>query len=302
MPLPNQLMTEREREIAGRVHHLRRAVIKWSQPDLAQELGLTQNQLASIEYQRAPLRPGPASHLCQRFDISQKWLAEGVPPIQPAYPVAANPTAEDSAKTLFSAHYDRFLRREIAGMEKIVIGLVGEANFRAQNFDSAVFASFPPPGSTPEQAAAHFVKKAVLLEFATLTGRPLLHYADTMLKAHEKFRARQKARPAPGSTPATGDYLATIMELYQAHTQVPLDNASPAAPAPVASAAPKIKMPKTVTELLALVKARARERGAKAALARHCGVSRQAVDQWLTGHAQPTAETTFKLLTWLEVI
>ena len=41
------------------------------------------------------------------------------------------------------------------------------------------------------------------------------------------------------------------------------------------------------------------ERGQKVALAAHCKVSRQAVDQWLSGEAKPSADLTFKLLNWV---
>lgn len=43
-----------------------------------------------------------------------------------------------------------------------------------------------------------------------------------------------------------------------------------------------------------------RPRGARAALARLFRVSPQAVNQWLSGDSNPTAETTLRLLQWVE--
>jgi len=42
------------------------------------------------------------------------------------------------------------------------------------------------------------------------------------------------------------------------------------------------------------------KRGARAALARNLGVARQAVSSWLSGAVSPNAETTLRLLEWVE--
>jgi len=40
--------------------------------------------------------------------------------------------------------------------------------------------------------------------------------------------------------------------------------------------------------------------GAQSQLARHLGISRQALNEWLSGSALPTAENTLQLLKWVE--
>jgi transcriptional regulator with XRE-family HTH domain len=40
--------------------------------------------------------------------------------------------------------------------------------------------------------------------------------------------------------------------------------------------------------------------GAQSALARHLGISRQALNAWLSSAALPTAENTLQLLKWVE--
>ena len=48
--------------------------------------------------------------------------------------------------------------------------------------------------------------------------------------------------------------------------------------------------------LLDALRERTKKRGQKSALARELNVSRQALDQWLSGKTKPSAETTFELL------
>jgi len=52
--------------------------------------------------------------------------------------------------------------------------------------------------------------------------------------------------------------------------------------------------------LIAKLREKTKMRGQKAALARELKITRQAVDQWLSGNSKPTAETTLKLLHWVE--
>lgn len=58
-------------------------MIKWPQPAFAHELGLTKDQLASIEYVRTPLRYEVGYRLCYMLDVNQEWLANGRGPVTP---------------------------------------------------------------------------------------------------------------------------------------------------------------------------------------------------------------------------
>ena len=55
-------------------------------------------------------------------------------------------------------------------------------------------------------------------------------------------------------------------------------------------------LPQLLDELRKLLKVR----GAKVALSLEMNVTRQAVDQWLSGKTSPTAEMTFELISWVE--
>ena len=190
MPKPNQSMTAREAEICARVHHIRKQVAKWSQPDMAHELGLTQNQLASIEYRRAPLRYAEGLHLCRKFDVSQRWLAKGIQPMGPAYELNEAPFQTENKRPLFSWGFDKYHDKETALMESAVIAAVGESDFRSGTFNHAIFSQLPPPGISAAQGAAHFAKKLINLRFSWLPDDLLLIYVNALLSEDEQFSAK----------------------------------------------------------------------------------------------------------------
>jgi transcriptional regulator with XRE-family HTH domain len=57
---------------------------------------------------------------------------------------------------------------------------------------------------------------------------------------------------------------------------------------------------RSLSELVSKLRKFTKVRGQKVAVARECHVTRQAVDQWLSGDAKPSAEATFELLNWVE--
>ncbi|MDB6112987.1 MAG: Helix-turn-helix domain, partial [Pedosphaera sp.] len=90
-------MNDRERAICARVKQFREQ-IKWPQPALASELGLTKDKLASIEYGRTPLRYNTAIQLCHVFDLNPHWLATGTGNMRPTNALQMFPTLETVAK------------------------------------------------------------------------------------------------------------------------------------------------------------------------------------------------------------
>ncbi|MGO9203124.1 MAG: helix-turn-helix domain-containing protein [Limisphaerales bacterium] len=69
-------MNDWERAICSRVKTIREH-IRWGQPDFAQQIGITRDQLAGIEGGRTPLRYGTAWRIHEEFGISLTWLDEG---------------------------------------------------------------------------------------------------------------------------------------------------------------------------------------------------------------------------------
>jgi len=71
-------MNLRQRGICARFKECREK-LGWSQPDFAAALGITLDQLASIEYARTPLRYGIAWKMRLISGLSLDWLATGGP-------------------------------------------------------------------------------------------------------------------------------------------------------------------------------------------------------------------------------
>ena len=61
-----------------------------------------------------------------------------------------------------------------------------------------------------------------------------------------------------------------------------------------------VKQIRSLPQLLVELRKLTKDRGAKVALANQMKVTRQAVDQWLSGDSKPTAEMTFELISWVE--
>ena len=75
VPVQSGKMNKRERGICARARQFREG-IKWSQSDFAANLGITRDQLASIEYGRTPLRYDIAWKYNVLFGMSLSALAE----------------------------------------------------------------------------------------------------------------------------------------------------------------------------------------------------------------------------------
>jgi transcriptional regulator with XRE-family HTH domain len=66
-------MNETERAACSRVKEFRES-IKWPQADFAAQIGITLNQLASIEYGRTPLRYEIAWFISNLFELNLEWF------------------------------------------------------------------------------------------------------------------------------------------------------------------------------------------------------------------------------------
>ena len=76
MSVTNSKMNVREREIGARLKAFRDG-IKYSQASFAEIIGLTRDQLASVEYGRTPLKYSVAWKLRFAFGLSLDWLQGG---------------------------------------------------------------------------------------------------------------------------------------------------------------------------------------------------------------------------------
>jgi transcriptional regulator with XRE-family HTH domain len=103
MPKKSGLATPREAQIGERVRRFREQ-IKWPQSAFADELGISRDKLASIEYGRTPLRYAIGYRLCFIFDVNYRWLASGSGEMKAATASLEMPRPEGiPGRALFSA-------------------------------------------------------------------------------------------------------------------------------------------------------------------------------------------------------
>lgn len=281
MPKPNKTMTQRECEICERVLYLRKKVLKWSQPVLAMELGITQNQLASIEYKRVPLRMEIARLLCENFDISQRWLALGVLPIHPRYDAYMGDSVSVNKNSLFSWFFDKYLSHETGLVERSIIRATDEAAFRKGTFVEHLLADPAKLKMLNPEAIAFFTKIAINLYINDLPARLKISYSKALMHATDEFlnkyvKQRAGTVTAPSKEP-------------------------PKKPVDIFSNKENIEgVKRYLPELIKRLKNVTSERGKKAALADFLDVTPAMVSQWLSGDREPGGETTLRLLTWIE--
>lgn len=97
----------RERSIGERLRRAREKLIA-SQTGFALLAGIGRERLASYEYGNVPLPWTVGDKICEEFDISARWLVEGLGLIDSYFRPAELETVEFTARTLFSEVYDKY--------------------------------------------------------------------------------------------------------------------------------------------------------------------------------------------------
>jgi transcriptional regulator with XRE-family HTH domain len=298
MPKQNKSMTAREQEICERALFVRKEVAKWSQPALARELGITQHQLAGVEYRRAPLRYKMAIFLCSRFNINQRWLASGVLPIQPMFDVPMEYSYLVKPNSVFSRVFDGWLDEPTKRIEDGLIKMVGEEDFRAGNFDSAILSDFPQIDAIPSQAMVVIVKKRIGSLMNRLPEDLLMEYAKTLLLANKSFQTKFRKQLEQLSPPAERRFI----ELAAQNKGTALAGCKPivdSSPTGLILPAVSSEIP-TWKQIITALKRLTNVPGAKSKLAMELKTSRQNVNKWLSGAGAPSAELTLEVFRWVE--
>lgn len=295
MPKPSGLMNERERAICGRVGEAR-GILKWSQPSLAAELGITQNQLAGIEYGRVPLRYRVGDQICDLADLNQRWLATGEPTRYRYFKVFPESAAIIDGNALFSFAYDRHLRADIEGFWRVATKRLGrppeDGDFEASDWLLEGCVIGEPKGRVIERDLVRFL----MMEFRRLPFDLQTKLVGNIAAELESFRKSHRAEIEKHlqdcqHIPALADSIFSSNQ--PSYRKAGLDiESEPDKSSPVKHR--KSMLERSVEVLCRLTS----KRGAKAALAREMGVTRQAVDQWLSGKTAPSADLMLRLLEW----
>jgi transcriptional regulator with XRE-family HTH domain len=272
----------REMAVCERVRAVRLDV-KWNQPNFAKALGISRERLASYEYAKAPIRYELAKNICFRFNVNQRWLAEGTNPMHEYFDLSPHLEYLIKPRALFTKAYDEVLKSDIDTrweyLEDLESGGIG----------------FPRVGTPPREIALFYLNKLIALHLRVMPDdlkgkyyKAISDGAEAFFQYHlseiEKARAsRQKENSVEkGET----------REAITFASQEWLDNRKPS---PQTADMQNVR---TYGDLLNRLRKITRPRGAKSELARKFEVSRQAVDQWLSGDSKPSAEIAIQLLHW----
>jgi transcriptional regulator with XRE-family HTH domain len=262
-PLP-----QREQEVCSRIVQLREDR-RVTRAQAARAIGVSRFTLANIERRQSPLRFSTGYNLCLSYNVSLRWLATGDLPKTPFTRILPVLLEKAGAGALFSNAYDQYLAAPVearlkqlaAGSNLALSELAGVSDFHFSG------------GSAAEGHLEH------CLAFAR-------QESHKMSDAQKVILAKRILDVVFGiwNTPAP----------QKIKRQASLDNAQPI---PYNSGVQEIRSFKA---FITALKKRTAARGVKAKLARRFKVSRQAVNQWLSSEARPSAEIIFKLLKWVE--
>jgi hypothetical protein len=196
--------------------------------------------------------------------------------------------------SLFSWVFDGWLDGLTQRIEQALIEMVGEENFRAGNFDDAVFANFAPSEATPPEAMALYIKKLINLRLNWLPEDLRLMYGQALLEADRAFQTkygRQIEKLVPPAARAFLEQSAQAEKQYLTET----------------STSTKLQSVKAqLTYLRERLNRATKESGKMSALADFLGkavghrVPLASVSRWLSGKREPGGQITLLLLRWVE--
>ena len=281
-------MNNVEREICARVRIIREEM-RWSQADFARQIGITRNQLASIECGRTPLRYAIAWTIAKSFGVSLSWMEEGFgSPSEPDFDDGF-PSPDDlkvSPRALFSRVAKHIHEDNLKSLDDVLQKDSTNENLIKQLTKQAA----------PRELCQMYLEKFLdgwmaavpddrIEDFTNTLGRVANAYIEALPKEpDEVIEARQSAK--------------VWAELRRKNALKSLRQNSHFTNITVNAKHPSVKSP--MAKLLERLNRATRQRGMKSRLAKFLGVPLANVSQWLSGEREPGGETTLRLLKWVE--
>lgn len=315
-------MTDWERAICARVKTARES-INWSQAAFAEQLGITRDQLASIECGRTPLRYDIAWRLRQAFGISLRWLEEsGSFPDNLDHDNLPIPTATGlPARALLSTVAQKF--SELDDGSLLAIGPESseapqqseQPDFKWLSFDESGFPQLPGAvlqlidgreGATGKTDIDH---RALHVEFLRIkidgwvSSVPLGHvstFSNELERAAEAFI--HSLPPDPEEAIERRNNQLKWERIKTANARKILV-ASQTKKRVLTGVDVSVNMPAVKSQLdnvLASFDRLIKQPGMKTELADFLGAPLASVSRWLSGKREPGREITLKMLRWVE--
>lgn len=286
-------MNDRERDIGARLMEFRRG-IGWSQSEFASLVGITRDQLASIEYGRTPLRYKIAWRIRDALGLSVDWLGGG--------DSLPNDLSEDVKLPL----PEKTLLHENA--------LLTEVFAKVYDLQPEVMGEYSKAGKKkgPRIERADIRKRAVMRLFVIgaldvrLPEVPKDYVTDFAEQTAAFMRQYIKQLPEEPQEIINARYDALLWEKMRAEIARRVIHPKSATDSDLTNIT-EYGNTKSVKAQWPLLKARLQkatsEKGGKSRLAEFLGVPLVSVSQWLTDSEsarEPGAETALRMLYWVE--
>jgi transcriptional regulator with XRE-family HTH domain len=286
VPVSSGKMNERERMICARVKEFRKK-IGWRQSEFAAQLGITLNQLASIEYGRTPLRYDVAWQMKILFKVALEWLSVGE--LGPADSFQDNLPPPESTGLPDSAL--------LSDVSDKINGSVPTLNFAAK-----------PPKKIPldredqkhRAIIAYMLREQIDVWISKVPQGYTADYCDKLFALTKKYL---DALPKEADEVISARMDALMWDEMRRDLRSRLSKQIPAQKDSLTKITDSGNNRDVKAKLPALLKRlneATRERGQKTELAKFMGVPLPNVSQWLSGDREPDGENTLRLLHWVE--
>jgi len=272
VPKLSGLINDRELAICGRVGTVRHYQ-GWQQVHFAQSIGITRDNLVSIEYGRTPLRFWLADRICEKFNISQQWLATGRDPVSGYVVIPQDLLIQTAPRSLFSAAFDdrlgHFVQERIQQTQALARAIAAKADASGKILEDRLY-------------------NLALCWFQRIPPHLYQEYFSVLMAASSAFFQQHRGQFAPGVWPPPR--LPRPQELENTEKKL----------LPEVTASDNVlPVKQTMANLLERLNTATSQRGTKSKLAKAMGVPLANVSQWLSGVREPGGETTLRLLEWV---
>ncbi|HEV2331200.1 MAG TPA: hypothetical protein VGY56_20655 [Verrucomicrobiae bacterium] len=294
MPKKSGLMSKDEAAICNRIKQFREFT-KFPQPLFAELLDLSRDKLISIEYARTPVRFGVARRLCEEFNLSRVWLAEGVG--SPHSHIEFTEGFEDKIppNMLFSEAYRLYLRPEIGGERLKQLEDAKRSGIRI----GFIYPADLPPKKNLEWSLRQEIRWAwQSLEDAPEVIRAA--FAPKVLVAIAQFFKEHGIERKSPDLIRPGDQSREHPIIIRQMLDMIHKKISPKSLTAISQKSKSGAVKSEVQKLIARVKDHASQPGAKSKLARTLGIAPARISEWLSGEKEPGGEYTLLLLQWVE--
>lgn len=287
MPRKSGKVTEAELAICRRLKSFREW-IGLSQAEVASEILVGRDLIASVEYGRTPLKYGLACRILNLFELNPEWIATGKGPIGGRQGVPLPEDVGANKNELFSAVY----RAKLQALQKTFsAGLVDPE--RRHGWISIV----------PDAAGRLCAEEWILRDLRDCLARIPNIQLDDLVNGVAHFLACFLENIEPETIERSNKRREEIevarLNLEQRRVYLNLKRKSILdIMNPLLHSGGVQNDIRDLKGLIARLKKVTVPRGAKAALAREFKVTRQAVNQWLSGESNPSADIAIRLQYW----